>query len=192
MDRHGRVPGLRILMILAFLSPGVHGHAAKTYIFSESPARQCFQEADKRTPPYDVRNCDLALEHEGLKREDRAATLSNRGLVYKKLHNLEQALRDQDAAIRLTPELSGAHINRGNVLIALKRYAEALESMNRGIELADENLPLAYYNRALLFRLLGDQKSARDDAERAAELDPLQKRYEALKVNLAEAKQSGQ
>lgn len=172
-------------MTLGLLLVCAQGHAANTYIFNESPARQCFAEADKRSPPYDLRNCDLALEHEGLTREDRAATFSNRGVIHRKLRNYERALRDQDSAIRLAPDLSGAHINRGNVLMAMKRYAEALQAMTRGIEIADENLPLAYYNRALLFRLLGDQKSARSDAARAAELDPLQERYGSLMAELA-------
>lgn len=160
------------------------GQAANTYIFNESPARQCFMEADRRSPPYSLSDCDLALEHESLDREARAATFSNRGIIHKKLRNLEEALNDQDKAIELAPELSGPHINRGNILMSLKRYAQAMEALNQGVALADENLPLAYYNRALLFRMLGDQKSARQDAARAAQLDPLSRRFEDLSTEL--------
>ena len=71
--------------------------------------------------------------------------------------------------------------------MAMKRYPEAMEAFDESIALTDENLPLAYYNRALLFRLLGDQKSAKDDASRAAELDPLQDQYETLASELAGA-----
>lgn len=175
---------LRNLGIVGILLACAQGQAANTYIFNESPARQCFMEADRRSPPYSLSDCDLALEHEPLDREVRAATFSNRGIIHKKLRNLQEALNDQDKAIELAPDLSGAHINRGNVLMALKRYAEAMESLNRGVTIGDENLPLAYYNRALLFRMLGDQKSARQDAARAAELDPLSKRYEDLIADL--------
>ena len=169
---------------LALLLACAHAQAANTYLFNDSPARKCYAEADKRAPPYNPDVCDLALEHEGLTREDRAATFSNRGVIHRRMRNFEAALRDQDSAIRLEPALSGAHINRGNVLMVLKRYAEAMEAMTRGIEIADQNLPLAYYNRAMLFRMLGDQRSARADAARAAELDPLQKQYETLLVEL--------
>ncbi len=158
--------------------------AANTYLFNDSPARRCYVEADKRAPPYRLDSCDLALEHEGLTREDRAATYSNRGVIHRKMRNFEAALSDQDSAIDLAPELSGAHINRGNVLMTMKRYADAMQALTRSIEIADQNLPLAYYNRAMLFRMLGDQRSARADAARAAELDPLQKQYETLLVEL--------
>ena len=172
------IPGLGLMLAC------VDAQAANTYIFNESPAHQCFKEADKRAPPYGLDMCDLALDYEGLTRKDRAATFSNRGVIHRKMRNFKQALRDQDSAIRLEPELSGAHINRGNVLMVMKRYAEAMQAMTRSIEIADENLPLAYYNRAMLFRLLGDSKSARADAARAAELDPLQKQYETLLAEL--------
>lgn len=189
MKEHAYLYWPRSLMTLGLLLVCAQGQAANTYIFNESPARQCFMEADKRNPPYDLSDCDFALEHEGLKREDRAATFSNRGVIHRKLRNFELALRDQESAIRLAPDLSGAHINRGNVLMAMKRYAEAMEALTRGIEVADENLPLAYYNRALLFRMLGDQQSARSDAARAAELDPLQERYGTLMAELISAEQ---
>lgn len=188
MKKQAYLSWLRSLITLGLLLACTHGQAANTYIFNESPAQQCLLEADRRNPPYDLRDCDLALEHESLSQDGRAATFSNRGVIHRKLRNFDLALRDQDSAIRLDPELSGAHINRGNVLMAMKRYAEALESMTRSIEIADENLPLAYYNRALLFRLIGDQKSARSDAARAAELDPLQKQYETLMAELNTAK----
>ena len=176
--------GIRLGIGVGLMIASAALHAANTYLFNESPASQCYVEADKRAPPYDLDMCDLALEHEGLTRGDRAATFSNRGVIHRKMRNFKEALRDQDSAIRLAPELSGAHINRGNVLMVMKRYAEAMEALTRSIELADQNLPLAYYNRAMLFRMLGDQKSARSDAARAAELDPLQKQYETLLLEL--------
>ena len=169
---------------LALMHPGSSLQAANTYLFNDSPARQCYMEADKRAPPYNLDSCDLALDHEGLSREDRAATFSNRGVIHRRLRNFPQALRDQESAIRLAPELAGAHINRGNLLMVLKRYSEAMDSLTRSIEIADSTLPLAYYNRAMLFRMLGDDKSARADAARAAELDPLQKQYETLLAEL--------
>ena len=175
------------LVVLGLLLACTSGLASSTYIFNESPAHQCFTEADKRAPPYSVEDCDLALDHEPLSLKNRAATFSNRGIVHRKLNNWEKALKDQDMAIELMPELSGAHINRGNILMAMKRYPEAMEAFDESIALTDENLPLAYYNRALLFRLLGDQKSAKDDASRAAELDPLQDQYETLAAELAGA-----
>lgn len=177
----------RTLIVLGFLLACPPGLAASTYIFNESPALQCYLEADKRSPPYSVEDCDLALDHEPLSLKNRAATFSNRGIVHRKLNNWEKALKDQDMAIELMPELSGAHINRGNILMAMKRYPEAMEAFDESIALTDENLPLAYYNRALLFRLLGDQKSAKDDASRAAELDPLQDQYETLASELSSA-----
>ena len=75
----------RTLIVLGFLLACPPGLAASTYIFNESPALQCYLEADKRSPPYSVEDCDLALDHEPLSLKNRAATFSNRGIVHRKL-----------------------------------------------------------------------------------------------------------
>ncbi len=47
-----------------------------------------------------------------------------------------------------------------------------MRDLEKAIEIADESLAFAHYNRALLFQKLGDLQAARADAEMAAEIAP--------------------
>jgi hypothetical protein len=81
------------------------------------------------------------------------------GIAYASNLHYQEALRALDEAVRLDDSLFGAYTNRGWVLRELKRYEEALESLNRVIDHlkpADVHLARAYENRGDVYKEKGE------------------------------------
>ena len=160
-----------MLLLMVLLAAGAH--AAQTILFNESAAFECYQAAlHGHGSGFDIEPCTTALEHQVLNVVDRAATHSNRGLLYARVGDLQAAMKDHDRAVKLASEVGSIYVNRSNTLVRLKRFDKAMEDLERAIALADISLAYAHYNRALLFHRLGDRQAARMDAERAAEIEP--------------------
>lgn len=116
--------------------------------------------------------CDLAIEKQALAPPERAATLSNRGILHLRNGDVKSALADQNRAVKIAPKMSSIWINRAKALTHSKRYDEAFDNLATAIALGEPNVGVAHYNRALLFHTLGDTESARKEAELAVELAP--------------------
>ena len=89
-----------------------------------------------------------------------AEAYMNRGLVYMVLEQYENSIDNYSEAIRVDP------------LIVYKNYArraEAIQDLDESIRL-DPVLGFAYANLALAFTLLGKDKEAQQDVDRAVEL----------------------
>ena len=160
------------LLVGCILSCTGAARATETVLLNTSPARDCYLATVDGGAPTDIETCTLAIEHQMLVPEDLAATYSNRGILRVRNGDLAAGLRDHDRAVALAPQLTSVYINRSNALVAAKRYPDALADLERAIANAGVHLPVAYYNRALMFNVLGDREAARADAERAAELAP--------------------
>lgn len=158
----------------AVLAASTHADAAVTVI-GGGLAAKCFEAAELRniadSRAIDV--CDLALEQESLSRRNKAATYVNRGIIYMRSGQYDRAVADYDAGLRLVPDLYEAHVNRGAALHGLKRYEEALASLNIGVKTQDiKALAVGYYNRGLVNERLGDVTSAYFDFKKALETNP--------------------
>ncbi len=173
---HSSLISIRNALAWAFVvcaaSPSGTALATETVLLNTSPARDCYLATVDGGAPTDIDTCTLAIEHQMLVPEDLAATYSNRGLLHVRNGDLASGLKDHDRAVALAPQLASVYINRSNALVAVKRYRDALADLERAIANAGDHLPIAYYNRALMFKRLGDREAARADAERAAELAP--------------------
>ena len=152
---------------------------SETVLLNRSPAQDCFLATRNGGNPSssDIELCTTAIEHQMLVPLDLAATYSNRGILHARAGDYAAALKDHNRARSLAPELASIYINRSNALVAVKRYEDALQDLENAIAIADATLPVAHYNRALMFKTLGDTESARADAERAAELAPESEDY---------------
>ena len=64
---------------------------------------------------------------------DYAEGFFNRGIAWKALKRLDEALTSYDKAIALKPDYAEAFTNRGNALRELKRLSEALASYDRAL-----------------------------------------------------------
>jgi tetratricopeptide (TPR) repeat protein len=172
------------LMVSVAMHPVAY--AAQTILFNESAAFECYQAALHNGGAFDIDTCSLAIDHQMLNRSDRAATYSNRGILYARIGNLRDSLRDHNRAVRLAPDVASVFVNRSNALVRAKRFERAMRDLETAIELADESLAYAHYNRALLFQRLGAMKAARADAEQAADIAPESEGYRAFLEQFSE------
>ena len=117
-------------------------------------------------------SCTKALEIEMLTSRDRAGTLVNRGVLKMRRLNWAGATKDFDAAVRVRPDMGEAYVNRGAVLIGEHHYAESLTDLNKGLQLGVEEPAKVYFNRALAYEGMDDEKSAYFDYQKAVELSP--------------------
>lgn len=146
--------------------------------------QMCYEAARAIEKPYAVRLtgsrvdipplelCTMAIASSELSVRDLAGTYNNRGVLYFAEKRFEEALRDFESAIRYQDAIGEIHVNRGASLVALKRYAESIPSLTRGIELQGAEPEKAYYNRAIAYEELGDARRAYYDYLKASELKP--------------------
>jgi tetratricopeptide (TPR) repeat protein len=137
-------------------------------------ARDCYEAVEYiRVSNSDaIRICDLALEQEVLTRRNKAATYTNRGILFMRDGRNERALADYTKSLSLMPLLE-TKVNLGAALYGLKRYTEALAALNEGIATESDNArATGFYNRALTYEKLGNVQAAYEDFRTALEIKP--------------------
>lgn len=164
----------RTLGCAAFLALALGGSAgAAVTVIGDSSAEDCSNAAFRGLADNAaLQTCNIALINGDLDRRDQAGTYVNRGVLYMLLNNYTAARADFDQAIRIEPKLGEGWVNRGAVNIGEKRYQEGLTDINRALELGIEEPAKAYYNRALAYEGLDDEKSAYLDYQQALTLKP--------------------
>ena len=138
-------------------------------------AQACYEAVEYGQGPISraVDICTQALERENMKRRDRAATHTNRGILFMRLGNNTRALWDYQRGLNLMPNLQETKVNLGAALYNLQRYQEAMTALNEGIGTSDiEARAIAHYNRGLTHEKLGDIQSAYEDFREALILKP--------------------
>jgi predicted O-linked N-acetylglucosamine transferase (SPINDLY family) len=93
------------------------------------------------------------------------------GVVHYQRGDLQGAVRQIDAALRINPDVAAAHNNRGNALKDLGRPEEALASFERAIALKPDYAE-AFYNRGNTLRELERFADAVASYDRAIALRP--------------------
>lgn len=146
-------------------------------------ARDCYEAVEyariSTSEAIDI--CDLALEQELLTRRNRAATYTNRGILFMRDGRNERALADYERSLALMPLLE-TKVNLGAALYGLKRYNEALNALNEGIATDEPNArATGFYNRALTYEKLGNVQAAYEDFRTALEIKP---EFEAARLQL--------
>ncbi len=138
-------------------------------------AQACYEAADsgKIAPQQALNMCDLALTQEVLRRKDKAATYTNRGILHMRSGNNTKAMWDYERSIAMMPGLTEAKVNLGAALYNLKRYPEALVALNEGITTTSlEARVIGYYNRGLTHEKLGDLQASYEDFRSALSMQP--------------------
>ena len=90
----------------------------------------------------------------------------NRGIAYRRLGEIERAIRDYDQAIRVNPRAADAFNNRGNAFRAHDEHERAVRDYDEAIRL-DPHYAHALNNRGIIFLELGDANRAIEDFDRA-------------------------
>jgi tetratricopeptide (TPR) repeat protein len=157
-----RMSAFAVLTIL----PGLIGAALPAFA-QEPPAVICRQGQPKEA----VEACNGILNRKDISPEVRALTLTNRGNAYGKLKDLDSALVDFDAAIKLNPKLAAAHNFRGMALRARGDYELAVESYSNAIALQPQ-VAVYYKNRGIAHRWKRDMDKALADFDQSIKLNP--------------------
>jgi lipoprotein NlpI len=158
----------------AFLAAALAPAQAQTIVtVGKGYAHDCFAYAKAGVDPYDgISVCNQSIDIEALTTKDRAATFDNRGVMLDQLGRIEKASEDFRQSMALNPQLGDPYVNLGSILIKQKRYDEALESINKGLELGMSFPHIGYYDRAVAYQLLGRFKEAYYDYKKTLELEP--------------------
>jgi tetratricopeptide (TPR) repeat protein len=157
---------------LAALAIGAQARAAVTVI-GGGLAEACSRAALSGKAEFRFEApCTESLQKEMLNSRDRAGTFVNRGVLRMRRLNWEGATKDFNEAVHVKPDLGEAYVNRGAVAIGEHRYADSLPDLNKGLQLGVDEPAKVYYNRALAYEGLDDEKSAYFDYQKALELSP--------------------
>lgn len=146
------------------------GAQAAAVVLGNSPAHTCFEEADAGST--DLTSCNFALDEMTLSSKDRASTFINRGIMYARMGDTDSALADYNRGLSVDSDVSEGYVDRGAALITLKHYDDALQDIDKGIQMGAEKLQIAYYDRAIAHESLGEVRAAYDDYKMAVQLKP--------------------
>jgi tetratricopeptide (TPR) repeat protein len=94
------------------------------------------------------------------------------GVISYQRGNCLEAVRQIDAALKINSRVADAHLNRGNALLRLKRFDEALASYDKAIALKGERDPALLNCRGTVLRNLGRLDAALADLDAAIALRP--------------------
>jgi tetratricopeptide (TPR) repeat protein len=145
---------------------------AAVTVIGSGDAQLCYTGAENGGDAGEyITYCNQAL-NSVLSIHDRGATFINRGVLRLALNEANAALADFDSGLAIDPALGEGYIDRGASLIEKKDYAEALASINKGIELGAKRPAFAFYDRAIADEGLGDIPAAYKDYQQALVVQP--------------------
>lgn len=166
--------GISMATLAVVMPFAAHAQGAVTVI-GGGMAQDCYEavEYSRIQPTKAIELCNLALDTEHMRPKDRAATLTNRGILYMRQGNNTRAVSDYRKSIDLVPELKEAKVNLGAALYNLKRYPEAMTALNEGVGTDSmEARAVGFYNRGLTHEKLGDIQAAYEDFRNALKIKP--------------------
>jgi tetratricopeptide (TPR) repeat protein len=94
------------------------------------------------------------------------------GVISYQRGNCLEAVRQIDAALKINSRVADAHLNRGNALLRLKRFDEALASYDKAIALKGEPDAMLLNCRGSVLRNLGRLDEALADLDQTIALRP--------------------
>src|SRR5258708_33704598 len=107
---------------------------------------QCYSPAEYGDPFQAFDICSKALTDQEMSVRDRGATYVNRSVVRLRVHDYSGAIADCDLAITRVPTIGEAYVNRGEALLNLDSAQDALEELNKTLQLVLDKVHLANLN----------------------------------------------
>ena len=149
------------------------GARAAVTVFGGDHAQACYQAAKNGLAGQSyLDECNQAIGFELLPTKDLAGTYVNRGAIYMTMHAWAEAEADFNHALELHPNFGEALVNLGAAQIGQHRNQEGVDTITRGLTLGSMEPEKAYFNRAIGYEGLGDDKHAYYDYLKASELAP--------------------
>lgn len=163
--------GISTLAVAAIALAAIPASAV-TLVVGGGPGAQCYSTAEFGDPfeAFDI--CSKALSIQQMSVRDKAATYINRSVVRLRVHDYQGAITDCDLSISRYPNLGEAWVNKGAALLNLDQPEEALNMLDKAIQIGLDKVHLAYYNRGLAKEKLQNPRGAYEDYRKALELDP--------------------
>jgi tetratricopeptide (TPR) repeat protein len=163
---------LSVLIFLAAVLAGSTAHGAVS-VFGGGFAQKCYEAAKYgRTDETSIGLCDTALVSEPLSASDRGGTYVNRGVMRLRRHEFALAQADLEQGVALNPNAGDGWLDRGAAYLALHRWLDGLNDLNRALALGCSEPEKAYFNRAIAEEGLDNEKAAYFDYRHALELKP--------------------
>jgi len=163
---------LRAFAAAAAVTVAAPAGAAIT-IVGDTSAAVCARAASLGLADDDsVRLCNEAVDHGELNHHDLVATYVNRGAVLMNRRDYAAADADFERAIQMEPSAGEAWMDRGAIAILQHRFQEGIADTTKGIALGVEDPAKAYFNRAVAYEGVDDEKSAYFDYQQALTLKP--------------------
>ena len=163
------------------------GASAAVTVFGGDHAQACYQAAKNGLagPSY-LDECNQAIGFELLPTKDLAGTYVNRGAVYMTMQAWSEAEADFNHALELHPNFGEALVNLGAAQIGQHHNQEGVETISRGLAIGSMEPEKAYFNRAIGYEGLGDDKAAYYDYLKASQLAPnwVQPRQELVRFTV--------
>lgn len=164
---------LSIALGMALCALPASPSAASVLVVQDGLAATCFMSAStKRNNWTAIEECSNALDHELMTRDDRVATLVNRGTLRMRSGDYLNASRDFDRALVLDPMEPETWLAKGISALEAGNGSMALQSSNRALDLRTHRPAIAYYIRGLAKEMTGDVGGAYADLTKARDLNP--------------------
>ena len=128
-------------------------------------------ELADRDPDRSIAACSKVLARSSSR--TRAAALHNRGLAFAAKGNLEQAISDIGAGIRLDPQSAYRWQERGELYTRQGKYQQGIADITEAIRMDPTPRAFRFHTRAEAYRGLGDLMRAIADFDEAIRLDPV-------------------
>lgn len=158
---------------LAVAVSGGPATARTTINVTSSAATTCFRAAEAHARSgVAIAQCSDALNEDRLDRDERVATLVNRGIVLMLANRPREAIRDFDDALALDANQPEAYLNKALTHLRIGNSADAQVLASRALELRTKKPAVAYYIRGLASEDRGDIRAAYAYLKRAAAIDP--------------------
>ena len=165
---------LRFALVLSAAAAAASPLAARTTInVNGSAAATCFRAAAAHARSgAAIAQCSDTLNAVRIDRDERVATLVNRGLVLMFANRPREALADFDAALALDPTQPEAYLNKALLALRTGQAGQALILADRALALRTTKPAVAYYIRGLAAEERGDVRAAFVSLRRAAAIEP--------------------
>ena len=148
--------------------------SAQVLVIGSNIGKPCYEAAllAQSIPLASEDKCDAAIESGELNRRDLAASYINRGIIRMRSNRLDKSLEDYAEAISLRPKFGAIYLNQGAAMVSAGHYRDAIDSLNKALELDTQDPHAAHYNLGLAHELSGDETSAYYAFQKALELRP--------------------
>jgi len=149
------------------------GAQAAVTVFGGDHAQACYQAAKNGLAGESyLDECNQAIGFELLPTKDLAGTYVNRGAVYMTMHAWAEAESDFNHALELHPNFGEALVNLGAAQIGQHRDQEGVDTISKGLAIGSMEPEKAYFNRAIGYEELGNDKGAYFDYLKASQIAP--------------------